>query len=160
MIIVDENGNYSLESIHVPTISTHFWVLDLQQLDFMLSPLEILEETTCPSLQLHIAGHEFYLPADWNVLVVDEDTSQLDIVSVEDIAGSRFSLFVYDNVRSSGSGLPAKITNYHSDLHNVSPSLNRHHMVCCPIADNKWICAAPNDGYTKYLKNLVMGDIL
>lgn len=161
MLIVDDTlSTYILESVHVPTSSTHFWVLDLQLLDFTLAPLEILEEIVCPALTIEINGLAFNLPTHWNVLIMDEETSQLDVVSIDELSGRPFRVFVYDNDRSFGYSEAVRVIDYSSEVHHVNPSLNRHHMLCHPFAPNKWICVAPNDGYNKYLKNLVMGDIL
>lgn len=161
MIIIDDNSACTmLESVHVPTVSTHFWVLDLQMLDFTLTKLEILEETFSPSLEIEVEGFSFYLPTQWNVLIMDEETSQLDVVSVDDLSGRPFKVVVYDNDRNSATCKPVRVLNYNSDEHYVNPSLNRHHMLCHPISQSKWICIAPNDSYNKYLKNLVIGDII
>jgi hypothetical protein len=160
LIVDDSLKAYILESVHVPTKSSHFFILDLQMLDFTLTPLEVLEEVNCPALVLNIENYEFALPSHWNVLIIDEDTSQLDIVTVDELAGKEFTLFAYDNERSYGYGIPVRVVNYLVDCHHVNPSLNRHHMLCHPFDSNKWICIAPNDGYNKYLKNLVLGDIV
>lgn len=161
MLIVDEHNSISiLENIHVPTHADYFWVLDLQLLDFTLAQTLILEELSCPSIAIEIAGSTFSLPAKWNILVVDEDTSQLDVVEIKKLAGHQFNALVYDPTRHMAEGFPIKVVDFSGDHHNVNPSLNRHHMLCHPIGQTQWVCLAPNDSYNKYLKNLAMGDIL
>jgi len=161
MLILDDNNKaIVLNSIHVPTSATHFWVLDLQLLDYTLAPLLVLEEIWCPSIAIQIEGYQFSIPATWNLLVMDEDTSQLDIVAIKDIAGKPFKAMVLDHQRNTAHGSQIRVMDYSNESHNVNPSLNRHHMLCHPIGPTNWICIAPNDSYNKYLKNLVVGDIL
>lgn len=161
MIILDENSKATiLESIHVPTAAEYFWVLDLQQLDYTLTPLEVLEELWCPSIAVEIEGFQFSLPASWNVLVLDQETSQLDIVAIKDLAGKPFEAMVFDYERNKARGSVIKVVDYTSESHNVNPALNRHHMLCHPVGPNTWVTIAPNDSYNKYLKELVVGDII
>lgn len=161
MLILDENNKvFTLESIHVPTSASHFWILDLQMLDYTLTPLEVLEELFCPSIALEICGFQFSVPTSWNILVVDDETSQLDLVTVKDLAGKPFDAMVYDHERNLPTGERIRVVDYTSEDHNVNPALNRHCMLCHPIGPTKWINIAPNDSYNKYLKNLLVGDIV
>lgn len=160
LILDDKNDVFTLESIHVPTSASHFWILDLQMLDFTLTTLDVLEELFCPSIALEIDGFQFSVPASWNILVVDDETSQLDLVAVKDLAGQPFEALVYDHERCSADGQLIKVVDYTSECHNVNPSLNRHCMLCHPISESKWVNLAPNDSYNKYLKNLLVGDIM
>ena len=159
LILDDDNKVLMLESIHVPTSASHFWVLDLQQLDYTLTPLEVLEELWCPSIVIEVEGYQFSVPASWNILVMDDDTSQLDVVAIKDLAGKPFNATVFDHQRNQAYGRRIRVMDYTSESHNVNPSLNRHCMLCHPIGPHQWINVAPNDSYNKYLKNLVVGDI-
>jgi hypothetical protein len=87
MLIFDGNSQpIILDSIHGPTVSEHMWVLDLGMLDFTMAPLLMLEEVVCPSIRVMIKGFEFTLPANWNILVYDRDTAQLDVVELAETA--------------------------------------------------------------------------
>lgn len=161
MLIINENNDINiLENIHVPTEPDYFWVLDLQLLDFILAPVLILEELLCPSIAIEVGGSTFSVPAKWNILVMDDDTSQLDIVEIYKLAGNPFNAMVYDTEKHTAHGSRVRVMDYAVERHNVNPSLNRHHMLCHPIGPVHWVCLAPNDSYNKYLKNLVIGDIL
>lgn len=161
MLIVDENSNsLILDSIHVPTSAKYFWALDLKMQDFTLAELKILEELWAPSIMVSIDGFSFPLPASWNILVMDPETSQLDVVDVASVAGKEFHAMVYDNDRNMASAAIIRAVDYKPEFHNVNPSLNRHHMLCHPISNSSWICVAPNDSYNKYMKNMVVGNLL
>lgn len=160
MIILDEESKVTmLESIHVPTSAEYFWILDLQNLDFTLTKLEVLEELFSPSIALEIDGFQFSIPTSWNILVVDDETSQLDLVTIKDLAGKPFDALIYDHVTNRALSSTIRVIDYTGESHHVSPALNRHCMLCHPISESKWVCLAPNDSYNKYLRDLLVGDI-
>ena len=139
------------------------WVIDLQMMDYTLTPLLVLEEIICPSIEVRIRGFKFYLPANWNILVFSEETSELDVVEISEVAGREFTAFVYDTsnplITKYAPGL-ITVCNYASEYVNVGPSLSKHQMLCHPISPTEWVNVSPSDTYNKYLKNAVIGDIL
>ena len=161
MLIYDGNSQpIILDSIHGPTVTEHMWVLDLNMLDFTLAPLTMLEEVTCPSIQLLVKGFEFILPANWNVLVYDRETAQLDVVELAETAGREFTALTYGPKKSAPSPAIVTVTNYFVERRNVGPSLNKHQMLCHPIGPDEWISVAPSDCYNKYLKDIIVGDLI
>lgn len=161
MLVFDNNNDAMiLDSIYTPTIADHIWVLDLGMLDFTLAPLGVLEEIVGPSIQLQIYGFEFVLPANWNILVCDDDSMMLDVVEVGEVAGKEFRALVYGQDHSMVETPVIRATNYFPQAVVVGPSLSKHQMLCHPVAPNTWINVAPSDTYNKYLKNLVAGDLI
>ena len=163
LIFDDNNRTIILGDIYTPTPTDYMWVLDLQIMDYTLAPLLVLEETVCPSIEVKIRGFKFYLPANWNILVFSEETSELDVVEVSEAAGREFTAFVYDisnpNITKYHPGI-ISVTNYSSEYVNVGPSLNKIQMLCHPISPTEWINVSPSDSYNKYLKDAVIGDII
>ena len=161
MLIFDENTEaIILESIYVPTLTEYFYILDLNILDFTLTPLLTLEEINCPSLKINVRGFEFVLPATWSVLVYSEDTHQLDVVEVSNLAGNEFSSMVYGNDLSFIKPGVISVMDYYPDYRNVAPALNKHQMLCHPIGPTTWINISPSDTYNKFLKDKFVGDIV
>ena len=163
LIFDDNNRTIILDDIYTPTPTDYMWVLDLQIMDYTLAPLLVLEEIVCPSIQVHIRGFEFYLPANWNILVFSEETSELDVVEISEIAGREFTAFVFDISNPKITRyVPGVITvvNYKSEYINVGPSLSKNQMLCHPISPTEWVNVTPSDTYNKYLKETVVGDIL
>lgn len=162
LIFDDNNRTIILDDIYTPTPTDYMWVLDLQIMDYTLAPLLVLEEIVCPSIQVRIRGYEFYLPANWNILVYSQETSELDVVEVSEVAGREFTAFVYDisnpNIVRYEPGL-ITVVNYVSDFVNVGPSLSKHQMLCHPISPTEWVNVTPSDTYNKYLKDAVVGNI-
>lgn len=161
MLIFDEKVQpVILENIYNPIITESFWVLDLNLLDFKLTPLQIIEQTDAPSLVVSIEGFDFVLPASWNILIVDDDSMVLDVVELSEAAGHAFKAMVY------GPNLPMariseiSIKQYYPLYPNIGPSLNKHQMLCHPISPGSWICVSGGDTYNKYLKDKVVGDLI
>ena len=161
MLIFDENTNAEiLDSIHTPTASENFWVLDFNMMDFTIAPLLGLEEMIVPVMEVMIDGFKFVLPATWNMLVVDDDTYQIDVTPIEDLAGKQFNAMVYGPHMTNGKLAVVTVTDYSPSFMIVGPALNKHQMLCHPISAESWVCVAPSDSYNKYLKNCTMGDLI
>lgn len=161
MLIFDDHSEaIILESIYTPTLTDHFWVLDLTMLDFTLAPLLVLEEIVGPSMVLRIKGFQFAVPTNWNVLIYGEDTQQIDVAEVGDLAGKEFSALVSGPNSYTHTPGYISVIDYTPESHSVAPSLNKHQMLCHPIGPTEWVNIAPSDTYNKYLKDLSVGDIL
>jgi hypothetical protein len=161
MLIFDDfNHPIILDSIHGPTVTEYMWVLDLSIMDFTLTPLLMLEESFCPSIQVRINGFEFILPADWNILVCDSDTSQLDVVELSETAGREFTALVHGPTSRQPTLASIVVTNYFADHKNVGPSLNKHQMLMHPVGPDIGIQVGPSDVFNKYLKKMELGDLI
>lgn len=161
MLIFDsENKPILLDSIHTPTITDHMWVLDMNLMDFTLAPLLVLEEIPTPIIVVRIKGFEFPLPAEWNMLVYDIETHQIDVVEVKETVGRVFTALVYGPKKANFAPGTVMATDYYPDMRIVAPSLNKHQMLCHPIGPDEWITVSPSDGYNKYLRDRTVGDLI
>lgn len=160
LIFDDEAQPIIIDSIYSPVKTDHMWVLDLTMMDFTLSPLLVLEEAICPSVQVQLKGFEFILPAYWNILVYDRETQQLDVVEISEAAGREFTAFIYGPHKHQVSSAPIYVTNYFLDRKNTYPTLNKHQMLCHPINANEWVLVGPSDGFNKYLKDKNVEDLV
>lgn len=160
MLIFDENTHAIIvDSITTPMLTEYFWVLDLELMDFTVIPLIILEEVVAPTMTLQIHGFKFNVPTTWSILVYAEDTMQLDVVNISDLAGRDFTAVVYNNIRSNVQPGRITIIDYLPEATNHCPSFGKHQMLCHPIGPDEWVNVAPSDVYNKYLKDKVVGDI-
>ena len=161
MLIFDGDSKpILLDSIFTPTLAEHFWVLDMTEMDFMLTPLVTLEQIVCPSLRVQVQGFEFVVPASWTVLVYDRETQQLDTVEFAEAAGREFTALVYGPTKSRHEPGIITVVDYHLEYINVAPSLNKNQMLCHPIGPNEWVSVAPSDSFNKYLKDQSVGDVI
>lgn len=160
MLFVNEQSQpVVLDSRHTPLLCTHFWTLDFQQMDFMLSPIKSLEDQFCETVTIEMGGFSFIAPSNWSILIVDPDTFVLDVVEIRELAKIQYSVLVYDNARCLGEACSYRVIDYNPYNKIANPFLNKHQMLCHPIPFNKWLCIAPND-QTKYIKDASMGDII
>ena len=162
MLILDEhNKTIMLETVTGPTLSEYFWALDFDiDIDFTLAPLEILEEVTCATLFVEIGTFTFPLPANWNMLVFDPDTSEIDVVDIKSLPGKNFEALCYGADVSRIKGAKVRVVDYTPRFVHVGPSLNKNQMLCHPISQDYWVNVAPSDTYNKYLKDKTIGDIV
>ena len=161
MLIFDTNASpIILDSVFVPTVTDHFWVLDMSIMDYTLTPLISLEEVICPSLLLRVNGFEFVLPANWNILIYDRETSQLDTLALKEACGKEFTALVYGPNKTQHSAGVITVVDYFVEYKNIGPLLTKQQMLCHPIGPDEWINASPSDAFNKYLKDRSVGDLI
>lgn len=161
MLILDEKEKtVVIDSINTPLPSEYFWVLDLAMRDFTLTPLLVLEEVSCPTLTLEVEGVQLDVPANWNILIYDGTTGDIDIVPVSWVGHKDFTAFAYGPTKTIPRPAHLRLVDYKPYSTTVAPALNKHQMLCHPIGPSLWINLSPNDGYAKYLKNTSMGDLI
>jgi hypothetical protein len=166
MVISDENSfPILIDSIDVPTLIKHFWVLKLSQdgepfIDFTLQELAMFEEHVTPSLEFRIDGYRIEAPTNWNILVYSEETAQVDVAEISDLTRSKFTALIYQHRTGKIIPGPIMVVDYHIEAHIKTPALNKHTMLCHHVGPDGWICLAPTDNYNKYLKNVLIGDLM
>jgi len=164
MLIFDENFKpVVLDDIDSTVTSDYFWVLDLNLMDFTPVPLLIFEEIPAESLELKIGdgNNNIVVPADWHVLIMEEETSILDLAKIgKDIPGMDFSAFTYGMNMKTFEPQKIQVVNYYQNFNNISPALSKHQMLCHPISERAWINITPFDVYSKYFKHLLAGDLI
>ena len=158
MIIFDENLEPIIfDSVLAPTDVDLFYVLDLEQIDFMVTHLLTLEETISPAFHVQINDFIFYLPTSYHILVYSEETSQVDTVKIHELTNTEFSIFSYDNETDRVKPVHMKLLDYIPSYKFTSPMLNKNQMLCHPIAPNQWINITAFDQY-KMINGLLIGD--
>jgi hypothetical protein len=160
MIISDEKCfPILIDNIEVPMVTDMFWTFNLEQKDFMLSPLLMFEELTTPVLVMEILGFSLEVPANWNLLIYSEETSQLDISEIYEISRSHHTAVVFDHKKNKIIPGPISVIDYKPECKIQTISLQKDEMMCYPLGYDYWICLASSDNYNKYLKNAVIGDL-
>lgn len=174
LVLPEYSKPYIIDTVHDPVVIKHNWMFSGPALDFMLTPISYLEETTAYiSVKLRVNGTELWVPESWFVLIVDHETLQVDTVAMEDLAKRRYSAFSFSpseaNLRtldleiidSSGRDAQPKVFAHPQIpkgmalVHPVGPSAptrsGQVHQLCFVIG--------PHDLY-KFLSGKVVGDIL
>ena len=161
MLVFDENDRaIIIDSVTTPLTTDYFWVLDMDIMDFTLTPLLMLEETISPHHTLNVLGFSFKVPTPWYILVYSEETMEVDTAPIKKLSGKDFTCFI------SGFNTPTvlpgiiRVVDYQVEDISFGPSLNKNQMLCHPIAPEMWILLSPSDMYNKYLKDCTVGNIL
>lgn len=162
MLIFDEHYKpIVLDDLNNSVMSDCFWILDLNMMDFTPIPLLILEEITSKSLELTIGNNSIIVPADWYVMIVSDETSQLDVLELgKDVPGMGFHAFTYGLEMKTFEPVSITVTNYFQNFKSIAPALSKHQMLCHPISEHAWINITPHDNYNKYFKNVSGGDLI
>lgn len=161
MIISDENSYpVVIDSVETPLSTEYFWVLDLVNRDFMLTPLMMNEELHTPTFELLTNDYIIEVPTNWNILLYSEETSQLDIAEVSELTRGTFTALGYQHKKDRVVPAAIKVVNYNPYAKVHTPSLHKTHMLCHALGPDAWLCLSPSDNYNKYLKNAMIGDIL
>lgn len=161
MIISDERSfPILIDSVDTPMLTEYFWILDLQQRDFMLTPLVMNEEMTTPTLTLSVNDYKIEMPTSWNILVYSEETSQLDIVEASDLTRNSYTALAYNHRREKVEPALIKVMDYSVSSKIHSPSLHKTQMLCHALGHSHWVCVSSTDNYNKYLRNATIGDLI
>lgn len=161
MIISDENSYpIIVDSVETPMNTEYFWVLDLVNKDFKLTPFVMNEEHHTPTFELVILGYVIEVPTNWNILLFSEETSQLDIAEVSELTRGNFTALSYNHRADRVIPGEVRVINYNPSAKVHIPSLHKTHMLCHSLGPDVWVCLSPSDNYNKYLKNAIIGDIL
>lgn len=160
MLILNEHEqSVLLQDIKSPVPSNFFWSLNLEHMDFTLTPLEILTETTGGAVKLECDGFSFWVPTNWSVLIYDPENSILDLCKAPDLALKDFEAVTHGANQKRITGTKISVIDVSPDVSIVAPLLNTPVMLCHPIAQDKWIVTTPNRVYNKFLKNMTIGEL-
>lgn len=160
MLISDDNYfPIMIDNIEVPHKTDVFWGLNLEHKDFMLSKLNMFVELTTPVLVMEIFGYTVEAPANWNLLIYSEETSQLDLLEISEISRGQFTAVVFNHIKNSIVPGHVSVIDYKEYGKIQTVILDKNVMLCHPLGPDLWVCLTPSDNYNKYLKDTVIGDI-
>ncbi len=94
-VLPEYNVPYIIDSLSAPLVIKRNWIFNAQYLDFMLSQIQYLEETTGAAIKIRINGSEFWVPASWYILVADTETAQIDTISIQDCTKKKHTAFSF-----------------------------------------------------------------
>jgi hypothetical protein len=161
MMVLNEHSQASaIEKLTQQLGYDYMWIFDLSLKDYTLTPIITLEEFRTPTFVVDIEGSRLTIPANWNVLIYDQELSVVDVVELAEAAGRQFTAFVYGPAKSRPTPKVISVVDYFMDYQIVCPSLVKTQMLCVPINNDEWITVCPTDWYNKYLKGCTVGDLI
>lgn len=156
----EDNKTIIIDSLYAPIVSDYMWVLDLNMMDYTLTPIKMLEEVVCPTMTLDIRGYYCKIPANWYMLVYDVHTTQLDSIVISDLSNKQYSALVYGSSMKRPEPAIITVVDYELKAVNTYPSFNRHLMLCHSIDTEKWVTISFSDTYNRFLRNKDLSDII
>ena len=168
-ILTDYHRPYLIDSLTSPVVVKYNWIFQAQQIDFMLSPIVYLEETTGAVIKVRINNTEFWVPANWNILVTDRDTYQIDTVGIQSCASTKHLAYSFSPDEMKLRTLDIMVIDYADNMSLVHPMINKCTALVHPVGPalasvngksiQLSVVIGPHDLY-KFLENKLVGDIL
>lgn len=168
LILPDYCKPYALDSLTDPVVVKHNWMFHAPQVDFFLTPISYLEETSGAATKVRINNSEFWIPSTWFILVVDLDTYQIDSVSINSCASTNYSAFSFSPSELTVRTLDVRVLDFCDDMSLVHPMISKGYAMVHPVGPAPWakggqeehisVVIGPHDLY-KHLTNKVVGDI-
>ena len=167
LFLSDLNKPYIVDSLNQPMVIKHHWVFSAHMLDFTINNISYLEESTGPAIKLKINDFGFFVPSSWSVLVVDNDTYQIDTIPVTSCSNAKYHAFVMSPVDSKMRMLEISVDDFAPKMSLIHPMIQRATALCHPIGTVNYrgndtdvcIVVGPYDLH-KWLNNKTIGDIL
>lgn len=168
MIILNEiNRPYIIDSLTAPIVLRHHWIFSGQQLDFNLSEITYLEETTGPTVTLQVEDSEVRIPGAWSVLIVDRETYTVDAVPATACAAFEHLAFVFSPSDGKLITAPIRVINWEPKGVCIYPAVEKAnalvHAITPGVSHGKitprGVIVGPNDLW-RYVGGKTVGDIL
>lgn len=166
-VLPDYGKPYMIDSLTAPVVIKHNWIFHAPSIDFMLSPITYLEETTGAVVKVRINNSEFWVPATWNILVTDRETYQLDTVAIQSCASTKHIAFVFSPDEMQLRTLDIMVVDYAESMALVHPMINKGCALVHPVGPTPQgigkqlqlsVVIGPHDLY-KFIQNKVIGDV-
>ena len=168
MKILPEYGYpYLIDSVNGPVTPKYSWFYNVEQNDFFLHPLRLLEETIGATVIARINGIKLKIPASWNLLVVDEETKVVDTLPISQCSSTGFKAFLmHPNAHDyfTSAVVLEDLVMKDSCSHAMIPKMNMMLHPVCPIEGGKndysySILLSPQD-LGKYMNRLTAMEII
>lgn len=167
-IVINEiNKPYLIDSLTQPLPLRHHWIFDGHFLDFTLSEINYLEETVGPTITILVAECEIKVPGAWNILIVDRETSTVDVVPISKCAAMEYLAFVFSPEDGKLITEPIKVIDWAEKDSCIFPAVGTGAAVVHAIAPgvlhgkqiNRGIVLSPHDLW-RWIGGKTIGDIL
>lgn len=169
LIFTDYSRPLIVDSLDTPLVTRYHWVLSGSMKDFKLSTIPYIEETKGPSIEVMVEGFTFVLPASWNILVIDDETTTIDTVPISNCATGSHKVLLMSAMDSKIRKGEIKVLDLHPVYSCFHPMVAKGTMLCHPIGPEVRrdevenilnVMIGPHDLYSKYLKDMSAAELL
>lgn len=139
-ILTLENRSYQMNEIPNEIDELNFCVLDNsnpKEPDYFFIPLIFIESFNSPALVLRIGFHTVKMPVDWQLLIGEKETGDLEVVPLTSINDRGFSAFAF-NPRTSfrPDFYPVEIIDIYQDVKWYFPKLKPGQLLAVPLEED------------------------
>ncbi len=164
IIYTDYNKPYVIDSLRAPVVPEYFWTFSGTLLDFTLTPIAYLEQSTGPTLTIEIDGVQVQVPMMWHILVTDDYMHSLDTVPIANCIKNNYNAVLFSPNGTKPSVHKIKIADYDDNVSLHHPMIQKGNMLCYPVGQSKptanneedllCVSVGPYDLYAKYFTNV------
>jgi len=133
------NSSYELDHIPKEVDDFNFAILDNSDIsdpDFNYIPLIFLESFISPALILKIGNRTVKMPVDWQVVIGEEDTGDLEALPLSALNDRNFNVFEFNSLSSfSPEFLPIEVIDVYDSIEWYCPKLKNGQYLAVPIDD-------------------------
>jgi hypothetical protein len=134
VLILPEYGfPYIIDAVTGPVVPRHAWFYDVLVNDFLLKPIVMLEETVGPTVKVRINAFDFFVPASWFILIVDDETKQVDTVPITQCSSSTFKAFMMHPQLNRYELSPVQLLDLDPHGSVVHLLIPRSTLICHPV---------------------------
>lgn len=167
LILSEVSRPYPLSTINTPLGVSHFWTFSGHMMDFKLEPIEYIEETTGPTIQLQIENTVLDIPTSWSIIAVDTETYRIDCIPVTACATFEHDLLLFSPDDSKLVTAKVTVNSFQKSAACVHPMLPKGSAMAYPVTTKLWhqkplcysVILGPFDLH-RYVGNKTVGDIL
>jgi hypothetical protein len=136
-ILTLENIAYEINEIPEEIDDMRFAILDNsdpKNPDYFFIPLIFLESFNSPALVLRIGDHVVKMPADWQILIGEEDVGDLEVLPLTSINDRGFSAYTFNPLTSyRPEFMPIEIIDVYQDVKWYFPKLRPGQLLAVPL---------------------------
>ena len=136
-----DDKSYELDELPEVIDDIRFAVFDNsnpKDADYFFVPLIFLESFTSPALVLKIADKVIKMPMDWNVLIGEEETGDLEAIPLTSINNRNFKVFEFNALSSfKADFLPIEVIDVYNEVEWYNPKLKNGQYLAVPIEEGE-----------------------
>ena len=138
---MDNNKPLDLNTASLEDLqNTWYWSMKYEktgEVDYVISPLVLLESFTQPLIELRVGKDNEWLvsvPLEWNIVVTDSETADVEIIPIKQLNDRGFCAFCY-NPQSGyiANFMELNTYNIFPDYRWLTPKVHQRHLLAVPL---------------------------
>ncbi len=136
-ILTPENKSFDTARIPNITNTLHYAVLDYSnpdEVDYRFPPLVFIEDYPKANIELKIGPYIIQVPANWSILLGEQDFGDLEALPLTSLNGRVFTAFVFNPCKGyMPKFLTVDIIGIYQEIRWTIPTLQQDHLLAVPL---------------------------